>query len=59
MSKRLVRGNLGCNGKTSSWPLIGFPDGSINSIGSTVVASYVQRIGYQPDIIILCVWSHI
>ena len=35
MSKRLG-GIIGCKGKTSSWHLIGFPDGSDVIIGSTL-----------------------
>ena len=35
MSKRLVGGIIGCKDKTSSWYLIGFPDGCV--IGSTVL----------------------
>ena len=41
-SKRLD-GNIGCQSRTSSWHLIGFPDGS--NIGSTV-----YNVGEKPSV---------
>ena len=48
MSKRLDGIIIGCKDKTSSWHLIGFPNGS--NIGSTLLLlTYIQRIACQPE----------
>ena len=44
MSKRLG-GIIGCKDKTSSWHLIGFPDGIIATLGQ-------QSVGEQPSVIL-------